>query len=1454
MSKIINNPTHIASSGRFYSPTRRATGCWKRFLTASLTLGLAAALQTVRADLVVMDDDFNNASNNIANNDGGIGGGYATFTAISGQVRETNSLVQLASTVNGADRAVIASQNYAAINGDAANNGGGTVFDFQNVSFTNTTTGGTPNTDRLILGVLATNTAGDWFESGLASMPEGFYIEPNSDSIARQIGGTGNSGWADHNSVLFYKNAGTNVTILAQWQFQTLNWSPAPFVTDYSPVLDIQLKLSAAGWAFSITGDLNTNGQPISFSGTYAGSGITNILVDGIHNPYVGGENQTEAPSIRMSIDRILVKHLGDLIVTTPMFSTPNIVFDGALVGLSSYVTDSVATPTLQWQIADLSNPGAFTNLPNATNKSVSVDTTGLGALQPRGIRLLASDTMGNSVTSAVVNVTIKPPGAPQVVQDINPGGIVQIYAGQGVLFSASFAGSPPITYQWQRSQDESSWTDILGATNNTYAIANYAADGSDDGFWRVQAKNPFGSTPSSDDYTFLASGVPQYLWSYPMSIAGLNADQILTNFPGSYIAGALVAKNGGAPILVTNSNGSIISFSGSGAWASLSGGTGYSSGAYTNNTGNTNFNTCLNDKYTDNATHTITMSNLVVGQQYQVQLFALDDRSALTPPGSSRYVNFQDPSNMDDVVQGNFSMADLDYVLGTFIASNSVQTIQQNLLTNSGNFNCMVLRAVGWEPPPYWELQPHNGFGFVGTNTSMTGLAAGDTTIASPTITYQWQDGPAGGPYTNLIDGAKYAGTTSSTLSVSNLDFPDQNVVYILIAKNGAGSVTSSIVNILVESPNLLGEWFNGTNNLADVSGFSPAGTHDGYDLANAGGSYKFTNDVPPGRTGVSLYLNNDGIGIGNSSTLDAGYTNTFDDYINHSMTVAVWAKGWPGGWNPWVSKYGEGPGWQLRNDGNNNVSPCWSIRGTGGTVTMGTAVYGNPEDMAATSLTLGNDGLWHCYVGTYNSFTGIRNLYVDGQLAAQETGNALYNMAQAEHLVIGAKDSPPGNNFGNWFTGEIYDVRIYNYDLNSNQVQTLSALPDPSIRGEPAPTVTVYVGTTAQIAVKGISGTAPLTNHWQFNTTNIADNIQFFGSQSNVLTIYNVTTNNAGIYDLVLSNSVGMTVSSNVTLIVLPTAPAPATNLVAEWFAGMPNLTDVSGYSPAGTHDGYAIGGTNYSFTSDVPPSASGESLNLGGNTAIAISNSATVVDATGGSNTNLNPNYTNTFDVAISNKFSVTFWAKGFPGQWNPWVSKYGETGGAAPGTGGWQLRRYAGNNTTTFTLRGTGAPAGDDQQGSISSNDGQWHFYAGTYDVVTGIRTLYVDGSVSISTTGNGQYTTAPECHLVIMGKDQPPGNNYASISSGKIYDVRIYDTALSAAQVNSFIPAVVRKPIINSSVIAGSGGNPGQLQLTWPFGTLLEATNVAGPWTTNNATPPYTIPMTNPAEFYKMQSP
>ena len=232
-------------------------------------------------------------------------------------------------------------------------------------------------------------------------------------------------------------------------------------------------------------------------------------------------------------------------------------------------------------------------------------------------------------------------------------------------------------------------------------------------------------------------------------------------------------------------------------------------------------------------------------------------------------------------------------------------------------------------------------------------------------------------------------------------------------------------------------------------------AGTFDGFAVAS--GSRYFTNDVPPNARGVSVYLNNSGIGISNTcSAWDARYTNTFDNQITNSFTVTCWAKGWPGGWNPWVSKYGEnGKGWQLRTDGSAPTYPCFTIRNnSAGTVTLGVAAYGNPEDMASRSIAIGNDGKWHHYAGTFDAGSGTRSLYVDGELAAAETGNAPCNLTATNRLMLGARDggssASSSGGYGNYFTGYLYDVRIYNSAASQTQVRNLAALTPPSVASQ--------------------------------------------------------------------------------------------------------------------------------------------------------------------------------------------------------------------------------------------------------------------------------------------------------------------------------------------------------------------------------------------------------------------
>jgi len=430
--------------------------------------------------------------------------------------------------------------------------------------------------------------------------------------------------------------------------------------------------------------------------------------------------------------------------------------------------------------------------------------------------------------------------------------------------------------------------------------------------------------------------------------------------------------------------------------------------------------------------------------------------------------------------------------------------------------------------------------------------------------------------------------------------------------------------------------------------------------------------------------------------------------------------------------------------------------------------------------------------------------------------------------------------------FNGFIAGAAIYNHKLTEAQLQQMfiaatgigqNGFP-PAFVTQPATNTTTFPGKTVQITARVASATTPITNQWKLNNVSLTDGtfngVTIIGSQSNVLTIAHVTTNWAGVYNLVVGNQVATITSSNAILTVASTMPPPAGTLVGQWFAGVANMADSSGYSPAGIHDGYTVGGTSYMFTNDAPPGLTGPSLYLN-NMGIMISNSSS-----------LDLNYTNTFDdLLYTNQFTVTCWVKGTPSSWNAFVSKQGETQG-------WQLRvDNSSPPRPSFNICNGGVNAGSAQSTTA------WHHYAVTWNVSGNTRQLYVDGNLAGTATG-GAYTPNSQDHLMISGREdthRSGGYGLGDYFIGEMYDVRIYKSALSTAQINYLIPVVVAPPTLSSSIIPGSGGNPGKIVLSWSNGTLMEATNMAGPWVTNAAqTSPVTNPMTKQSDFFKVSNP
>ena len=422
---------------------------------------------------------------------------------------------------------------------------------------------------------------------------------------------------------------------------------------------------------------------------------------------------------------------------------------------------------------------------------------------------------------------------------------------------------------------------------------------------------------------------------------------------------------------------------------------------------------------------------------------------------------------------------------------------------------------------------------------------------------------------------------------------------------------------------------------------------------------------------------------------------------------------------------------------------------------------------------------------------------------------------------------------------------------------IATINPATAPIISVQPQP-VTNYVGETVHFSVTA-SGAGTLSYKWQRNSVDMTDGITIHGVHTSTLTLDSITAGQADSYDVVVANFVGPTPSTSATLTVVP---APSGNLVGHWLAGPSTFADVSGYTPPGTHDGFLAGNTNVWFTNDVPPTATG------GNSLYFATNADTVLAITNSSTVDLS--YTNTFDDALTNGFTVMFWAKGANGgaySWNPWVSKNGDGGE------GWQLRNggaqaSGGLPVPCWTVRGGagtfvvgGGPAwseGGDQEdlhAAISGSgaagtlnylgtDSNWHSYAGTVDLTLGIRSLYVDGTLYGQEIGCGQNIFASDAYVAIGAKDSGSAS-FGGFFTGNAYDVRLYNYPLVQSAVRNVAGF---KPTLN---ITMNGANA---MLNWSWGTLQGATSVVGPWTPVSTASPYTNSMTDPRHFFRVSNP
>jgi len=206
-----------------------------------------------------------------------------------------------------------------------------------------------------------------------------------------------------------------------------------------------------------------------------------------------------------------------------------------------------------------------------------------------------------------------------------------------------------------------------------------------------------------------------------------------------------------------------------------------------------------------------------------------------------------------------------------------------------------------------------------------------------------------------------------------------------------------------------------------------------------------------------------------------------------------------------------------------------------------------------------------------------------------------------------------------------------------------------------------------------------------------------------------------------------------------------------------------------------------------------------------------------------------------------FSIVFWMRTAASGGTPnWYNGEGLVDGEVSGTTG----DFGVALVGTKVGFGVGNP--DTTLPSVKSiSDNVWHQVAVTRDAGSGAMTICIDGKYDTSTTGpTGVRTNPPALRI---GSIQT-GTGFFS---GSISDVTLYPQVLSTNQIATLYSAATG---IFYNVTLTNKINGANLVLSWPGnGKLLEATNLAGPWTTNVSASPATVAPSQPQKFYRIRA-
>ena len=390
---------------------------------------------------------------------------------------------------------------------------------------------------------------------------------------------------------------------------------------------------------------------------------------------------------------------------------------------------------------------------------------------------------------------------------------------------------------------------------------------------------------------------------------------------------------------------------------------------------------------------------------------------------------------------------------------------------------------------PPSIGTQPANATISAGSSTTFTVVASGTG------LSYQWQVNPGSG-YVNVVNNATYSGTTSATLTLSNVGAGLSGAVYqVVVTGTVAPAVTSLAATLTVNTPPSIGtQPANSTISAGSGTAFTVVASGTGLSYqwqVNPGSGYVnvVNNATYSGATTATLTLSNVGAGL-SGALYQVVVSGTVAPSVTSSpATLTV------------------------------NTPPSIGTQPANATISAGNG----------TSFTVAASGTGLSYQWQVNTGSGYVNV----------VNNATYAGTTSATLTL--------SNVGAGLSGALYQVVVSGTVAPSvtSSPATLTVNTPPSIGTQPA-NATISAGSGTSFTV-GASGTG-LSYQWQVNTgsgfVNVANNATYGGATSATLTLSNVGTGLSGaLYQVVVSGTVAPAVTSSPTTLTVNTPPSIST-----------------------------------------------------------------------------------------------------------------------------------------------------------------------------------------------------------------------------------------------------------------------------------------------------------------------